>query len=1241
MISHYSSILIVIYISLCVHVTATLLSSSSNNQENYYDFTEGIIFAIEDANEQQVSCLFQNVPYEIIEFPSVPVVVGNGNLKDTVAISTASSEIGTTSSFAVTVSQSSTVEISKTTSTVQAPLPTTTTTNNEPGWLFGWNFRDQTEGESSGMQSPDMELDVLSVVPETDSLWKVTFRIKSVSDSKKLTAMYGSWGIVVDLGFSNNGYATSLRLYGLDAEYAYADPFDMQATIFVTPSLHGSYFCLPDDFGFTYQTVTPLTSQSDDIHSVFQYFVNPGILETHAEAGVAGNQADFGGLDYTKRRGVSNFCWKIPYCFLAKSTTSSLSLATETSESVSMAETIVEISAESAVNLVTTSIMEPSVETPFSLESGIASESETLEQYGSESLELSAEAPSVSLPTESTTESSSEPSSEPSSEVASEWTAESSAESSSEPSSEPSSEVATTEVAFKPTTEAALESTTATASESTFEPLSEAQTEILYELTSDFSTESGTNHSTHSNAGSSYTSDTEEESSLVSLTEQLFQSYSESVFESQETSDNVWVSESSVESLFETLIETYVLGSNLSTSIAAVAITESFSLETSASEISLTESELVVEFSLVPSQLAGNTLETTTASAYTTSETVSSNSEASVEFTLEFSSTLSSPELLQESIHIISETESTDEVLYPLEETASLSNFESSMESIAVGLHSLSGSSTTESNMVLTTSLENSTSYSIINLGETSDVTYVPTDSTTVISNLSEVYESTSNFNLSAPSAEATLGESVETTSSESVEAFLSETNETTSSKAVETSSSESAEVSSSERIDESSPIHTYTNPVKSTTYTTVAAITPFIETIEISNLSTNIESSTTLYANSKNDSTDIASGSQTTSLSIETSSVASSYSTYLNSSTINFVVETSHFSSEKNSYSSVTLEQQSFVTTDSSSVVPLATNTEEDVSLGSSNSLESLTSATKNTIATYVSSSPATTVSYTTSQESSMLLLSTISSSSVARSLVSNVMVAETSAGIKKSYATAVTETSLSFIEEPSISQSTDEPTSSATVDSWSTDNLTHSSASTNQELAVANETDDVTTSNTEFSETDLTNTSTISLSTIIRDETIPTSTSSGTTMTIQIVSTLISSTEQTQSTDKSSQSGESIESSQTAEYELVYDATETISMPSPSSLSSALSMSSSSSSTSSTSSTSSLSLSSSSLSSFPPAAVAQTFNTSMISSTSTSASYTDPLPPVLNQYVDGSNHLVPSVVALLLMVI
>ena len=438
MISHYSSILIVIYISLCVHVTATLLSSSSNNQENYYDFTEGIIFAIEDANEQQVSCLFQNVPYEIIEFPSVPVVVGNGNLKDTVAISTASSEIGTTSSFAVTVSQSSTVEISKTTSTVQAPLPTTTTTNNEPGWLFGWNFRDQTEGESSGMQSPDMELDVLSVVPETDSLWKVTFRIKSVSDSKKLTAMYGSWGIVVDLGFSNNGYATSLRLYGLDAEYAYADPFDMQATIFVTPSLHGSYFCLPDDFGFTYQTVTPLTSQSDDIHSVFQYFVNPGILETHAEAGVAGNQADFGGLDYTKRRGVSNFCWKIPYCFLAKSTTSSLSLATETSESVSMAETIVEISAESAVNLVTTSIMEPSVETPFSLESGIASESETLEQYGSESLELSAEAPSVSLPTESTTESSSEPSSEPSSEVASEWTAESSAESSSEPSSEPS-----------------------------------------------------------------------------------------------------------------------------------------------------------------------------------------------------------------------------------------------------------------------------------------------------------------------------------------------------------------------------------------------------------------------------------------------------------------------------------------------------------------------------------------------------------------------------------------------------------------------------------------------------------------------------------------------------------------------------------------------------------------------------------------------------------------------------------
>ena len=1217
MISHYSSILIVIYISLCVHVTATLLSSSSNNQENYYDFTEGIIFAIEDANEQQVSCLFQNVPYEIIEFPSVPVVVGNGNLKDTVAISTASSEIGTTSSFAVTVSQSSTVEISKTTSTVQAPLPTTTTTNNEPGWLFGWNFRDQTEGESSGMQSPDMELDVLSVVPETDSLWKVTFRIKSVSDSKKLTAMYGSWGIVVDLGFSNNGYATSLRLYGLDAEYAYADPFDMQATIFVTPSLHGSYFCLPDDFGFTYQTVTPLTSQSDDIHSVFQYFVNPGILETHAEAGVAGNQADFGGLDYTKRRGVSNFCWKIPYCFLAKSTTSSLSLATETSESVSMAETIVEISAESAVNLVTTSIMEPSVETPFSLESGIASESETLEQYGSESLELSAEAPSVSLPTESTTESS------------------------SEPSSEPSSEVATTEVAFKPTTEAALESTTATASESTFEPLSEAQTEILYELTSDFSTESGTNHSTHSNAGSSYTSDTEEESSLVSLTEQLFQSYSESVFESQETSDNVWVSESSVESLFETLIETYVLGSNLSTSIAAVAITESFSLETSASEISLTESELVVEFSLVPSQLAGNTLETTTASAYTTSETVSSNSEASVEFTLEFSSTLSSPELLQESIHIISETESTDEVLYPLEETASLSNFESSMESIAVGLHSLSGSSTTESNTVLTTSLENSTSYSIINLGETSDVTYVPTDSTTVISNLSEVYESTSNFNLSAPSAEATLGESVETTSSESVEAFLSETNETTSSKAVETSSSESAEVSSSERIDESSPIHTYTNPVKSTTYTTVAAITPFIETIEISNLSTNIESSTTLYANSKNDSTDIASGSQTTSLSIETSSVASSYSTYLNSSTINFVVETSHFSSEKNSYSSVTLEQQSFVTTDSSSVVPLATNTEEDVSLGSSNSLESLTSATKNTIATYVSSSPATTVSYTTSQESSMLLLSTISSSSVARSLVSNVMVAETSAGIKKSYATAVTETSLSFIEEPSISQSTDEPTSSATVDSWSTDNLTHSSASTNQELAVANETDDVTTSNTEFSETDLTNTSTISLSTIIRDETIPTSTSSGTTMTIQIVSTLISSTEQTQSTDKSSQSGESIESSQTAEYELVYDATETISMPSPSSLSSALSMSSSSSSTSSTSSTSSLSLSSSSLSSFPPAAVAQTFNTSMISSTSTSASYTDPLPPVLNQYVDGSNHLVPSVVALLLMVI
>ncbi|KAI5962726.1 hypothetical protein KGF57_001460 [Candida theae] len=219
------------------------------------------------------------------------------------------------SSSAASTSTTSTSTTS--TSTTSTSTATTTTVNNNG--LYGpniWTWRDDIYTDDATNRYPRMSFEVLSVEPAMNSVWKVTFHMKSAYDPVVVFQSLGPDPITVDLEYSNNGVHTSLRLYETGGQTNYSNPFDIQATILVVPSVHGNHFCLPDDFAFTYETDPRESTWSDEFYIRSKYFVNPDLQEFNLNEGGASESITDDDLTELIELGqiVSNFCWRIPVC---------------------------------------------------------------------------------------------------------------------------------------------------------------------------------------------------------------------------------------------------------------------------------------------------------------------------------------------------------------------------------------------------------------------------------------------------------------------------------------------------------------------------------------------------------------------------------------------------------------------------------------------------------------------------------------------------------------------------------------------------------------------------------------------------------------------------------------------------------------------------------------------------------------------------------------------------------------
>lgn len=358
MLGYCGLVLAVFSISFCAHVTAATSNETYQDtlQEmgKYFDFTTDIDIALDDIHGVQVglfSCAIQDDFYEIEEVPldssdddttdgRVVDIVESG-IDSAATASTAatnestfdSSETGDSevsaeimlsetlqpTSISVPVVAISQPPNQETTQTTTSQTSTTTTTNNNfnpLAGLIGWIYHDEIqEEEPNTLRFPKMDFQVLNVEPVLNSHWKITFYIKSLYDPVLLFETLGSDPVTVDLGYSNNGYATSLRLFGAGAKYNYSNPFDIQASVLVAPTVHGDYFCLPNDFGFTYQIVPLASLWSTVFHSVFKYFVNTDLQDygsTIEDVGEADEIDEISELNDSGMLGVtiSNFVGK-------------------------------------------------------------------------------------------------------------------------------------------------------------------------------------------------------------------------------------------------------------------------------------------------------------------------------------------------------------------------------------------------------------------------------------------------------------------------------------------------------------------------------------------------------------------------------------------------------------------------------------------------------------------------------------------------------------------------------------------------------------------------------------------------------------------------------------------------------------------------------------------------------------------------------------------------------------------
>ncbi|KAG5418780.1 hypothetical protein I9W82_003498 [Candida metapsilosis] len=182
--------------------------------------------------------------------------------------------------------------------------------------VWNWLFHDEIDEGVTPQRHPKMAFSVLDVEPASGSFWKVTFHMKSGYDSAMVFSLLGSDSITIDLRYTNNGLATSLRLYGTDAEYTYSNPFDIQASILIAPSVHGDHFCLPNDLEFTYEVDPVLSMWTDVFYTSSKYFVNPDVSGFDLNAGDASQTISADALSEMEALGqiISNFCWEIPEC---------------------------------------------------------------------------------------------------------------------------------------------------------------------------------------------------------------------------------------------------------------------------------------------------------------------------------------------------------------------------------------------------------------------------------------------------------------------------------------------------------------------------------------------------------------------------------------------------------------------------------------------------------------------------------------------------------------------------------------------------------------------------------------------------------------------------------------------------------------------------------------------------------------------------------------------------------------
>ncbi|KAI5952071.1 hypothetical protein CANMA_005150 [Candida margitis] len=630
-----------------VTVAATINGKGGQQLDEYFDFTNSIKYDAVDVTTLDAdlfNCLGQDVSYYIEEFPKNSNNV-DGDLdvpsQTTNSFSSPSIESSLQVSFpSVGIEDGSSTDFygftfgipDWTHSTVSAPegdLPShtevtttetkkielTKTSNSEShtgkpssGFLnplagIDWIYKRTTDVKGS----PKMDFKVSKVEFVKDSSWKITFHMKSILDPTELLEMLGHGSITVDLGFLNNVVAYTLRLFGIGAKFNYSNPFDINATVFITPSVHGGLYCLPDDFGFTYQTTSSLSSWSKMFHSTFRYVVNTDFANANARDDkdmdhhfVLDNSKT---LDLT----IPNFCWKIPVCLKSEVAASSSSSSIEIPANTGLFTEHIEMSTLATVDSSSTmSISETSVETSIAFSTDITTESESYYEQTSEWSKYNITETSTEQTTTGT------------------------------PKSSLNSAIVSGD---KYNSEHSTESTVSS-------PISSTQS-------THFSTINSTSLSTSEIVYSLYATNLAEASEGTAI-EPSVQSRYESSLESTNTTYHQLVYESSAQSSLETKSQDSELESSSmwNTTVATVATT--ISIENVTSVVSNTKNGTNVRTSYLPTGLTETALETTVSSEETTTSSEEATTSSEEATTSSEEATTSSEEATTSSEEIVS-----------------------------------------------------------------------------------------------------------------------------------------------------------------------------------------------------------------------------------------------------------------------------------------------------------------------------------------------------------------------------------------------------------------------------------------------------------------------------------------------------------------------------------------------------------------------------------------------------------